>query len=219
MFSNSNRWVLSISTVAITVVGSFSPLNSPVVAQTAQCSPRTPQGGSALPGNVPRDVRVQAQAAANALPNVPNVQLTRFGSEVENGVRIWELNGRRGDNGCLLEIDAISTSPSSDTSARVEETELQLPIVSQSTLPQLPAAVRNRLRAEGFTAARFRVAFIEQSRRFTPPRPVPPVNQNAIVYEIEGTCTANISRYCTAGTTGEADISADGTTFVFTPSS
>lgn len=229
--SNLSRWALSVSTAAITVVGSFSPVIFPVAVQAAPaCSPQSPITGLALPNNVPAAARTQAQRAGNSVAN-PDVTLTNFSRQISAGVRTIEQRGRQTSplasaipgSGCLLEVDVVVTgTPPNEQVVGVEEIEEQLAIQNQSTLPTLPAAVRNRLRAEGFTAARFRVSFLERSRRYSPPQNFPSnaaIAPDAIVYEIEGTCTANNLPYCSAGQSGEADISADGTSFLFEPAS
>ncbi len=218
---------MSISTAAITAVGSFSPVIFQVAVQAAPaCSPQEPLTGLALPGNVPAAARTQATRAGNSVAN-PDVPLTRFSRQVSGGVRTIELTGRQTataasaipGSGCLLEVDVVVTgTPPNERVVGVEEIEEQLAIQNQSTLPTLPAAVRNRLRAEGFTAARFRVSFLERSRRYSPPQNFPSnaaIAPDGVVYEIEGTCTANNLPYCSAGQDGEAQISADGTTFLF----
>lgn len=206
--SKLNHWALSISTTAITVVGTVSPIFAPVVAQAAyQCTPQTPQEGSPLPGNVPHDVRLQAQAAANAVPNVPDVTLTHFSSEIENNVRIWKLNGRQSDNNCLLKVEVISTAPSSDTQANVRKIQRQLP-----TLSPLPFPVSDRLSKEGFTTVRSTSAI---DLEFVPPRPVPPFDPVSNSYNLTGICTANIQPLCTVGVTGKVRINANGTTLLF----
>lgn len=207
--SKLNHWALSISTTAITVVGTVSPIFAPVVAQAAyQCTPQTPQEGSPLPGDVPHDVRLQAQAAANAVPNVPDVTLTHFRSEIENNVRIWKLNGRQSDNNCLLEVEVISTAPSSDTQANVRKIKRQLP-----TLSLLPFAVSGRLSKEGFTIVHSEYSTIDIE--FVPPGPVPPFEPVSNSYSLTGICTANILPLCTVGVTGKVKINANGTTLLF----
>lgn len=232
MFSTSrlNRLALSASTVAITVVGSFSPVIFPIAVQAAPaCSPQSPLTGLTLPGNVPAAARTQATRAGNSVAN-PDVPLTRFTRQVSSGVRTIEQTGRQTatatsavpGNGCLLEVDVVVTgTPPNEQVVGVEEVEEQIAIQNQSTLPTLPAAVRNRLRGEGFTAARFQVTFLERSRRYSPPQNFPSnaaIAPDEIIYEIEGTCTANNLPYCTSGQSGEAQISADGTSFLFEPS-
>lgn len=73
--SNLSRWALSVSTAAITVVGSFSPVIFPVAVQAAPaCSPQSPITGLALPNNVPAAARTQAQRAGNSVAN-PDVMM------------------------------------------------------------------------------------------------------------------------------------------------
>ncbi len=203
--SNLNRLALSMSTAAITVIGTFSPITSPVVAQQARCVPPTPIGGRPI-SQAPADVRVAAQTAANAATN-PDTKLTVFDTEREDGVTIYEFNGRQ-NNGCQLEIDALRPN-------KIEEIEKELPV-----LAQVPLAVRNRLKQQ---LPNFKVTFIEQSTRPQPQaRPFPPIEPSAVLYELEGTCTAtnpipgpNPGNYCKAGQTGEATISENGTVFEF----
>lgn len=203
MFSNLNfrRYTVSISTVAIALIG-FSNLNSTTVAQSSpKCVPAANinEDTKPLPGNVPNSVRNAAQTAANATTK-PSVKLTRFDSETEDGVTIYELAGVQ-TNGCKLEVDAIAPN-------KIEEIETQI-----ATLSQVPAAVRNTLNKR-LPASSFRVTFIEKSQRPQPPKPVPPLTGINVVYEIEGTCTRAISGTCKAGEELEADINENGTTIV-----
>jgi len=204
MFSSFNfsRLAVSISTVAFSVGGTFISVNPQIVAQSApKCVPAAniSEGTQPLPGNVPANVRNAAQAAANATTK-PTVKLTRFDSEKEDGVTIYELAGVQ-SNGCKLEIDAIAPN-------KIEEIETEL-----ATLNQVPAPVRNTLNKR-LPASSFKVTFIERSQRPQPPKPVPPLSGVNVVYEIEGTCTRAISGTCKAGEKLEADINENGTTIV-----
>lgn len=243
--SHLKRWTSSISAAAIAAVGASSFINSPVVAQTAgACNLSTsefnsgttalptvirPTGTPAVISGIQNSVAVQSAARDAALAfyannSTPNVLFSRYDSENEGadvGI-VYEFRGRQ-LNGCQLEVDVRQRNPIGGR-YRVEEIEQQLPIANQSTLPQIPAAVRNRLRSAGFAANRFQVIFIERSTRPNPPQYVPPQGPpitvpTQVFYEIEGNCTARIASgsitYCTAGQTGEATINASGTSLVF----
>jgi len=211
MFSSSNRWALSISTLAITVAGTFSSLNAAVVvAPTAACR----QGdivGAAV-STAPATQRNAAQAASNAY-SAPDVPLTRFIRQTTAGVSTLEFEGEiAADNFCNLEVDVIANT------RNVEEIEEQIPGPAYSS--QVPAVVRQRLQRE---LPNYRITFIERSTRPQPgPRPVPPLSPSRVIYEIEGSCTGTnpipgptTGNYCINGQSGEAQISSDGNNFVF----
>lgn len=236
---NLNRWTSSISAAAITLVGIFGPIASPVLAQNA-CNrtnadfisgtdplpnPIRPTGTiSPIPG-IANSVGFQTSARNAALatyPNnaTPNPLFTRFDVEDEGSAVgfVYEFRGRQ-PNGCQIEVDVRGRSPVGGQ-YRVEEIEQQLPIGNQSTLTQLPTAVRNRLRSAGFTVGRFQVTFIERSIRPQPPRPVPPQGPPITVpvqtfYEIEGGCLNAVPGFCARGQSGEATINSNGTAFEF----
>jgi len=248
--SNFSYLTLSISTIAIAVLGTFNPItNSPAVAQTTgACNLTTAQFNagtdplpnvirstgaiSSVPSLNPNSVAIQTAARNAALAfyannATPNVLFSRFDIEDEGSTVgiVNELRGRQ-LNGCLLEVDVRRRNPiaGNPPQYRVEEIEQQLPIANQSTLPQLPAAVRNRLRNQGFVANRFFVTFIERSIRPVPAQPIPPQGPplsvpNQVFYEIEGNCTARVpangNLVCPAGGSGEATVSANGSFFQF----
>jgi hypothetical protein len=211
MFSKSNRWALSISTVAITVVGTFSSLNAAVtVSPTAGCRQGDIVGAGV--STAPAIQRSAAQAASNAY-STPDVPLTRFTRQTSGGVSTVELEGEIGaDNFCNLEVDVIANT------RNIEEIEEQIPGSAYSS--RVPAAVRQRLQQQ---LPNYRITFIEKSTRPQPgPRPVPPLTPNRVVYEIEGDCTGTnpipgptAGNYCVNGQSGEAQISSDGNNFVF----
>ncbi len=205
MFSTSrfNRLALSVSTVAFTVVGNFSPLNSAVLDRAA-CRRGDIVGASVT--SAPATERAAADRAAVAYSN-PDVRLNappaRFERQTSGGVRTVEFaNEIAADNFCNLEVDVLAGTN------RIEEIEEQLP-----SLAQLPAPVRSRLQQE---LPNYTVTFIEKSTR-PGNRAVPPLQPNTVVYEIEGTCNGINRPYCVNGTPGEAQISSNGANFVFTP--
>lgn len=207
MFSISrfNRLALSVSTVAFTVVGNFSPLNSAVLDRAA-CRQGDVVGTSVT--SAPATERTAAQKASVAYfnPDVPlNVPPARFERQTSGTVRTVEFaNEIAADNFCNLEVDVLAGTN------RIEEIEEQLP-----SLGQLPAAVRSRLQQE---LPNYTVTFVEKSTR-PGNRPVPPLTPNTVVYEIEGTCNGVNQPYCASGTRGEAQISSNGASFLFTPAS
>lgn len=206
MFSTSrlNRLALSVSTAALTVVGTFSPLNSAVVNKAA-CKQGDVVGASVT--QAPATERTAADKAAVAYSN-PDVRLNAPPAKFErqtssSGTKTVEFaNEIAADNFCNLEVDVLAGTN------KTEEIEEQLPSFSQ-----LPPAVFNRLKRE---LPNYTVTFIEKSTR-PGLRPVPPLTPNTVVYEIEGTCNGINQPYCTSGTKGEAQISSDGTKFVFEP--
>lgn len=225
MFSAShlNRWALSISTAAITVVGTFSPITiSSVAAQTGACVSNAdfnsgtrdltdditktettfktlPNGDDKPPQNISSASQDAAQDAALALyPNnsTPNTLFTRY--DVDAGV--LEFRGKQ-PNGCPLEVDVLQSN-------RIEEIEQQI-----QTLGQVPAPVRNKLNQE---LPNTTTIVVEKSTR--PNRVVGPndsLNGDPVFYEIEVSCTGANPRYCTKGQFGEATISANGNNFEF----
>lgn len=211
MFSKSNRWALSIFTLAITVAGTFSSLNAAVtVAPTATCKQGDTVGSGV--GTAPATQRTAAQAASNAY-STPDVPLTRFTRQTTGGVSTLEFEGEiAADSFCNLEVDVIANT------RNIEEIEEQ--ITGSAYSSQVPAVVRQRLQRE---LPNYRITFIEKSTRPLPgSRPVPPLTPNRVIYEIEGTCTGTNpipgptpGNYCINGQSGEADISSDGNNFAF----
>lgn len=204
MFSNSNPWALSISTLAITVAGTFSSLNAAViVSPTAGCRQGDIVGSAST---APATQRSAAQAASNAY-STPNVPLTRFSRQTSAGVSTVEFEGE--------EVNVIANT------RNIEEIEEQIP--GSAYFSRVAAAVRQRLQQQ---LPNYRITFIERSTRPQPePRPVPPLSPNRVVFEIEGDCTGTnpipdptAGNYCVNGQSGEAQISSDCNNFVFTVS-
>lgn len=225
MFSTSrlNRWALSISTAAVTVVGTFSPITiSPVAAQTAPCISNADFNAGTFdirditrtntlnsipnpdkpPANISGASQTAARNAAIAFypTNNPNTLFTRF----DRDGTTFEFRGKQ-PNGCQLEVDALQPSN------RIEEIEQQ--IRSSAFNTAVPAPVRNRLNQE---IPNRTIVFIEKSIR--PNRVVGPndsLNGDPVFYEIEVNCTGPNPPYCAAGQSGEATISANGNNFAF----
>lgn len=181
---NLNRCTSLVSAAALTVVGTFGSIISPVEAQQQpRCTPQASLTGTPI-SQAPTALRTAAQTVATRR----SVTLTIFsvGSD-----RVYEFAGRQ-SNGCLLEIDVFG---SGQNSGRIQEIETQRP-----TLTQVPQAVRTLLnrREPGL-----RVAFIEQSER-------PQVSGSvATFYEIEGTRRNGTNIEATinqAGTTIEVQV-------------
>ena len=211
MFSSSNRWALSISTLAMTVAGTFSSLNAAVVvAPTAACRQGDIVGAGV--STAPATQGNAAQAASNAY-SAPDVPLTRFIRQTTAGVSTLEFEGEiAADNFCNLEVDVIAGT------RNIEEIEEQIPGSAYSS--RVPAVVRQRLQRE---LPNYSITFIERSTRPQPgPRPVPPLSPSRVVYEIEGRCTGanpipgpTAGNYCINAQSGEAQISSDGNNFAF----
>lgn len=136
-----SRWALSISTSAITVIGTFSTITSPSVAQQSLC-PRPELEGSTNFSGVPRNVLNAARGAA------ANAQLKRVEVEREDERTIYEFSGVQ--NGCEVEVDVFG-------SGQIEEIERDLPSLNQVAQPAR-ATLMSRLPG-------FRATEIEESRR------------------------------------------------------
>lgn len=227
-----NRWVLSISTATITVVGTLSSVTvSPAVAQTTPCisdavfntgtfdirdiTKNPDQNLSPIPNPDPPPSTISslsqnaAQDAGLAFypnTNTPNILFSRF----DNDGGVFEYRGRQ-PNGCLLEVDVESQGV-------IQEIEQQIRTSNFST--QVPTAVRNRLNQE---IPNRTILFIEKSIR--PGEPVGPnesLSGFPVFYEIEVRCTGTNpipgptpGNYCVNGQSGEATISANGNNFEF----
>lgn len=232
MFSASylNRWALSISTVAVTIVGTFSPITvSPVAAQTAPCisnpdinagtfpirqiTPTNVLNPIPNPASPPATLSSATQnAARNAAlafypnNNTPNPLFNRF----DRDGTVLEFRGRQ-PNDCQIEFDVFQGSN------KIQEIEQQ---IQTSAFNTVPASVRTRLNQ---ALPNRTTLLIERSIR--PNRVVGPTSSlsgDPVFYEFQVVCTSanpipgsTAGNYCVRGQLGAVEISSNGDSFLF----